>query len=137
MFQPKESTTNPKARDGVVHHALAFSTLLSSQETDAFSTLTKQRGVFRLCFLTLESRVFPVKFRELRNRLEFSCSVSGATPLTYPSVRYLSNRISTTRNKHITSGPAVTEATTESISQKGDAPAGRRPARAARSLRGV
>ena len=38
MYQPKESVPHPEGEmNGVVHHALAFNTLLSSQETDAYT----------------------------------------------------------------------------------------------------
>jgi hypothetical protein len=46
MYQPKESVPHPKGgMNGVVHHALAFNTLLSSQETDAFTLCQAGRPV--------------------------------------------------------------------------------------------
>ncbi|MFI7050409.1 hypothetical protein, partial [Streptosporangium sandarakinum] len=53
--------------DGVVHHALAFNTLLSSQETDAFTVdpdpQTRFSGAFRSfrCAFILSDRLFRVK----------------------------------------------------------------------------
>ncbi|MGJ6964884.1 hypothetical protein ACSDR0_23520, partial [Streptosporangium sp. G11] len=46
MFNQRNPSPTPKGRlNGVVHHALAFNTLLSSQETDAYTiTLTGQIG---------------------------------------------------------------------------------------------
>jgi hypothetical protein len=72
MYQPKESVPHPKCEmDGVVHHALAFNTLLSSQETDAF-TINRPigpgiRGVrfvfilFFRCAFILSDPLFRVK----------------------------------------------------------------------------
>src|SRR4051812_41278948 len=57
--------THKSGCDGVVHHALAFNTLLSSQETDATTEIPDQ---IRL---------------ETSGRFPFN-PVSRATPLTYP-----------------------------------------------------
>ncbi|MEV0150200.1 hypothetical protein AB0H64_35055, partial [Nonomuraea sp. NPDC050733] len=50
--------------DGVVHHALAFNTLLNSQETDAYSPELREAlfvSVFR-CVFILSAIRFTVKF---------------------------------------------------------------------------
>ena len=49
MYQPKDRPPPKRRDDGVVHHALAFNTLLSSQETDAYSP-TCERRTFRFLF---------------------------------------------------------------------------------------
>jgi hypothetical protein len=65
MYQPKESVPHPKRgrMNGVVHHALAFNTLLSSQETDAFPVTRTRlgarqpgRSILFCCVLILSGR---------------------------------------------------------------------------------
>src|SRR3954452_15925873 len=83
MYQPKESVPHHQGgMNGVVHHALAFNTLLSSQETDAFpATQTRRPGnrgvpfcfiLFFRCALILSDPLFlvkPVRFQPIDSTL--------------------------------------------------------------------
>ncbi|WP_228647034.1 hypothetical protein, partial [Microtetraspora sp. AC03309] len=88
-----------------VHHALAFSTLLSSQETDATTITTGHDGrLLRGIDLVLFSS------REFQPIIGWSppwdpIPVSGATVPDYLTVRSLSNQPGGLRSGHVTNRP--------------------------------
>ncbi|MBT2231067.1 hypothetical protein, partial [Nonomuraea sp. NEAU-A123] len=89
--QPKKESvihTRKHEHDGVVHHALAFNTLLSSQETDAYSPTCERRS-FRLRCVFIFSAARPgVKLTRLASTFwNKHRPVSGTTPLTYQPIR--------------------------------------------------
>ncbi|GAA5060511.1 hypothetical protein GCM10023259_047580 [Thermocatellispora tengchongensis] len=98
VYQPKEPVPHEPAGDGVVHHALAFSTLLSSQETDACSAAPRDdlpralQGVTSAC-QSYQVRPDPVKFGRVAERSR-ALSPGQPSELTVPAGLRQINRFS-------------------------------------------